>query len=491
MAMYQPESSRQGESQPPTRSYIDSDSGFRRFFSRKKSLRNRSSTTFSIASPKPGHDFEETRKNPNINSPKTSSRSLTTTNTNPSSATRRPRPGLRRLASRDPPPLFQVYSQATTHATLSVPSIPTEKILRRDHNRRRSNADELSNASTHAIQWGLSAEALTSRKAAKHRRNTSGNLELTGWTRKLFLLLAGGYMLQYAADGHHDRLPEKILQLERSSVAFASDAIPGKPWVLHVAQSTPSSLNNLSQESEKRWSRMTFQSAENRRLATNLLLVFDAPEDFGSWMDLVRREIEALGSDHYHENTNSAVSKPLQITGRRNTCHHRGQSNPLVWPPKPGPADIPSLGSVQPFDFAKPRRLSLTASSVSTLNDLDALRSSGGSSHSTQTAPRTSIDDWKISHSPIIHNSGSSLKVRNSAAVVSQTPQMPQAKFEGSSFALTQMSLKAFQESAATPENVSVQQPLPERSPLALRSRASSKSLVPSENRFSLCSTAS
>lgn len=61
-----------------------------------------------------------------------------------------------------------------------------------------------------------------------HQKQLSIPFTKVEWTRKIFILVTSGYLLQYASAGSFDRVPEKMMKLGKDSVAFASDAIPGK-----------------------------------------------------------------------------------------------------------------------------------------------------------------------------------------------------------------------------------------------------------------------
>jgi len=111
---------------------------------------------------------------------------------------------------------------------------------------------------------------------SKHRRKISGSLSKADWTQKIFVLVTSGYLLQYAGDGSFDRLPEKMMQLGKDSVAFASDVIPGKHWVLQISQAMDAD-GTPAADSRSLLSRLAFRGADYRRTATSLLLVFNSP----------------------------------------------------------------------------------------------------------------------------------------------------------------------------------------------------------------------
>ncbi|KAH7149975.1 hypothetical protein B0J13DRAFT_660760 [Dactylonectria estremocensis] len=190
------------------------------------------------------------------------------------------------LAIWSPPPLFKAFPQATKHMTLPAASLPTEVILRMHERRANANGEN----PIEQIEQQHS-EKLKSKK--KHRRNAPGSLPGFEWTNKIYVLTTSGYLLQYAADGPFDRLPEKILHLGKNSAAFVSDVIPGRHWVIQVS-SLMESDGTATPDSRSLFSRMTFRVAE-RRQAHNFLMVFETAEDMEGWLVALRHEIEILG----------------------------------------------------------------------------------------------------------------------------------------------------------------------------------------------------
>ena len=129
-----------------------------------------------------------------------------------------------------PPPLFQVYPQAVKHATLRVPSLSAEYILRLSSEKDASTTQK-------SESYTSSTNTAKAPKEKKARRSRiSDVLAKAAWVDKVFVVVTSGYILQYAGDGLYDRLPEKIMPLSRDSAAFASDAISGKPYVLQISQ---------------------------------------------------------------------------------------------------------------------------------------------------------------------------------------------------------------------------------------------------------------
>ncbi|KAK3294736.1 uncharacterized protein B0H64DRAFT_193965 [Chaetomium fimeti] len=192
------------------------------------------------------------------------------------------------IASWDPPRLFQAYPQAIKHANLPACTVPAEVVLRmHTHKGSGSLAGLLSPRATDVME-----DAMGEKPRRGHRRNGSGSTSRFEWTTKIYVLATSGFLLQYAGEGTFDRLPERVLQLGKDSAAFASDAIPGRHWVIQVssvpdmdrAPGTPTSLR----------SRLPFRVQE-RRNSSSFLMVFESAEDMDSWLATLRREIETLG----------------------------------------------------------------------------------------------------------------------------------------------------------------------------------------------------
>ncbi|PQE15443.1 peptidase family M20 M25 M40 protein [Rutstroemia sp. NJR-2017a BVV2] len=209
----------------------------------------------------------------------------------------------------EPPPLFQSYPQAIKHARLSASTLSADAVLRiAGHKRSSSGVPEDATEAT-----GQDQGKAEKKPRSKHRRQQSGSISLSksDWTEKIFVLVTSGYLLQYSGEGNFDRLPEKMLQLGKESVAFASDVIPGKHWVLQVSQSM-SADGTPTADSRSLLSRLAFRNADYRRAATSLLLVLDSAEEMDCWIAVLRKEIEALGGKKQVTETGSAkvVEKP-------------------------------------------------------------------------------------------------------------------------------------------------------------------------------------
>ncbi|KAE8443826.1 hypothetical protein EG329_001333 [Mollisiaceae sp. DMI_Dod_QoI] len=235
-----------------------------------------------------------------VRSTKTAKPSPKSSRSSTKSSPRRPP---RTSAAWDPPPLFQAYPQAIKHATLSASTLSADAILRMsNHKRNNSIRDEIAQTgNSDGVDQNGTAKR-TDRAKSKHRRQISGSISKADWTQKIFVLVTSGYLLQYSGEGSFDRLPEKMLQLGRESVAFASDVIPGKHWVLQISQAMDADGTPAS-DSRSLLSRLAFRGADYRRTATSLLLVLNSAEDMDSWLAMVRREIEALGGKKHVSET--------------------------------------------------------------------------------------------------------------------------------------------------------------------------------------------
>lgn len=194
-----------------------------------------------------------------------------------------------------PPPLFQAYPQSFKHECLAAPAISADSILRLHATMGKSEPDSGRNNSLEQDEAAEAARKKKEQKERKHTRTLSSTINKVEWTKKVYVLSTTGYILQYAGEGKNDRLPERMLPLGPKSVAFASDAIPGKHWVLQISQNpTPDAGPELPEPSKPRL-RFGFHRSNTRRLASSFLLVFDNPESMISWLTVVRTEIEARG----------------------------------------------------------------------------------------------------------------------------------------------------------------------------------------------------
>ena len=201
---------------------------------------------------------------------------------------------VRSLKAWNPPPLFQAYPQSLKHSNLPAPTTSVDILLKMDKSRRTVEStvdlpgDEPSDENDQQTNSAV--------KKSKSRKSSSFQID---WTSKVYVLVTSGCLLQYAGDGKFDRMPEKVLQLGKDSAAFASDAIPGKRWVLQILQSATD--DGATTTSKSVFSRFGFRS-ELKRSVPSFLLVMDSPEEMDTWLVAVRKEIEALGGKQYRPN---------------------------------------------------------------------------------------------------------------------------------------------------------------------------------------------
>ncbi|KAI4216103.1 MAG: hypothetical protein LQ351_001601 [Letrouitia transgressa] len=189
----------------------------------------------------------------------------------------------------DPPPLFQAYPQAVKHATLPTPPTSADDIIRllSDKSRKRKGDND------------DGASSLTPNSSGTKDNGDVGGLCGGSWSQKIFVLVTSGYFLQYSGEGSFDRLPEKIMPIGKDSVAFASDAIPGKHWVLQVSHTSDDDGAPRIGSNRSFFKMLGFRSDTRRCSTSNMLLVLDNPEEMESWLVVVRKEIESFGGRKY------------------------------------------------------------------------------------------------------------------------------------------------------------------------------------------------
>lgn len=183
----------------------------------------------------------------------------------------------------DPIPFFQAWPQSIRTATLPA-------CVQGDHLLKMHYKKEMLPQINHP-DLGDEMAMFVEIAKKRHRRNSS-SLKLD-WTAKTYVLVTSGYLMQYACEGAHDRLPEKVVQLTKDSAAFASDVIPGRHWVLQVS-SVFEDGSLTSQDTRSLFGKFGLREKEKRQ-ASDILMVFENAEDLETWMNILRREIEMLG----------------------------------------------------------------------------------------------------------------------------------------------------------------------------------------------------
>ena len=297
----------------------------------------------------------------------------------------------RNLTSWDPPPLIQAYTQAKKQGILDIPSSLADVLFRGSHGQRSSVSSATSSASN--LEHCASPTAVEE-PSTKHRRDWS-SASTSSASQKQFVLTGSGHVLQYSVDGLNDRLPEKILELGPESVAFASDAIPGKHWVLRISHD--GRLNQTdSQSSKTAWSKWSFRSHENKKLVKDLLLVCDNAKSLGSWLTAVRKEIEHLGGLEYRPD--SREDEPGSDAGRslkaQTSFPSFSQSSPHLPMARSFEEQPPSPALLPPMPRWSTKRnisRSTTESSIQTLNDLDRIRNPSFSDDRSISTTHTSF----------------------------------------------------------------------------------------------------
>lgn len=308
----------------------------------------------------------------------------------------------------DPPPLFQAYPQAVRHATLRAPALPAETIL-------RLNAEKNSSANQRAESYTPEVNATKFPKERRLKRPTALDVLSKGdWTDKTFVLVTSGYFLQYAGQGPFDRLPEKIMPLSKESAAFASDAIPGKPYVLQISQ-----VSDEDGTLDTEVSRSVFKSlglrSQMKRSTSSFLLVFESPEELSAWMVAVREEIQAMGGKEYRpdEFRKPAEVESIQELRQRPSQRYLVKRDPNRFSQMPDPVPnvtfsdstlppVPSKQAVDSVDPASIKRQSMatqqsvdsrtTSNAAESINQihLDRLRESPRQSYASTAGKTTS-----------------------------------------------------------------------------------------------------
>ncbi|KAI8944973.1 hypothetical protein F4801DRAFT_158467 [Xylaria longipes] len=204
----------------------------------------------------------------------------------------------------NPPPLFQVYPQAVKHATLPACNVSVEALARNSEAR----GSKLIQGSRIRIPEHVNESNIKAKgDTLKKKQRVAGLRNSLEWTSKIFVLITSGYLLQYAAEGTYNRVPEKILQLTATSAAYASDLIPGRHWVLQVASATDADGHSFT-DSKSRRSKLLVK--DNRRVS-NMLLIFENPESMDNWLAVLRREIACHGGKRRISETGTVEADDL------------------------------------------------------------------------------------------------------------------------------------------------------------------------------------
>ncbi|KAL8793790.1 MAG: hypothetical protein Q9195_003620 [Heterodermia aff. obscurata] len=317
----------------------------------------------------------------------------------------------------NPPPLFQAYPQAIKHSSLSAPSLSADAILRH-YKTKKNNSHDSPHTTTVSDGQDSNDQDPERRMHATNKRQRSQDAVLNApWVQKIYVLVTSGYILQYTGEGTFDRLPEKIMPLGKSSAAFASDVIPGKPWVLQVCQEALDDENasNL-QGPNSVFKKFSFRNEAKK--PANFLLVIDSPEEMNEWLVAVRKEIESLGGRLYRPDvhcrrTSSEVRRTLREKPSRRFLIKRdpGQFADPPWESVPGITSFSDAASPGPtLNDRRPSvatRRSVDSPSVSNTiisaeqSNLDRLRETPRISYASNAKTLSTSPGSSPSHSPI------------------------------------------------------------------------------------------
>ena len=219
------------------------------------------------------------------------------TSSHPSSKVHHKEPPLSSPTIWAAPSLFEAYPQAVKYATLLAPNLSAAATIRHDTLRRNISVGHRHKPNESKSEI-VGSDALSERIHKYHKRQISEATSKQDWTRNIYLLTTSGYLLQYANEGSLDRLPEKIMQLRKDSVAFASDAIPGEHWVLQISQ-LPDIEGTVSTDASKSFFGKLGPRAHVERDSTSFFLILDSSEEMDSWLIATRKEIQALGETKF------------------------------------------------------------------------------------------------------------------------------------------------------------------------------------------------
>ena len=207
----------------------------------------------------------------------------------------------------EPPSLFQAYPKAVKEGNLFAPVMDVEAVLRIDKYRKMSEGGQDTSALiAEAQELGIDEENLKDKKRHKKRSSSVTNVECVP---KLYILTIDGHLLQYAAEGPVERPPERIMHLCKESAAFASDAIPGKHWVLQISQTSTEDGNVVPDPRRpSMFHKFTFGS-DVKKPVSHFLLVMNSAEEMNTWLVTIRKEIQSLGGKVYRPDE-KAIKSP-------------------------------------------------------------------------------------------------------------------------------------------------------------------------------------
>lgn len=287
------------------------------------------------------------------------------------------------------PPFFKALSGAVRHSQLATCALSASAIIYISSHAK--NGQQVKD-----IGFGYDHEK-TERVLARHRRHVSESIAKAKWSQKIFILTPSGYVLQFASEGPFNRLPEKSIKLGKGSVAFASDLIPGRHWVLQLSNVTDPLAPSLAvnSDAQKPRSRLSFKPTENNKPAMNFLLILDSGEELNSWLTAVRHEIAMLGGKKSETET---ASTKIDNKYNNTSVHLRSESESLTH----GQTHSPALAPQESVNETQSNR------------DLEYDRESSRFEERRQSEPRPSVDAMSQAASSISHEGRLLDSLRNS-----------------------------------------------------------------------------
>jgi hypothetical protein len=190
------------------------------------------------------------------------------------------------------PTLFDIYSDSSKVTIAQAIDESGQSRLARP---RKSNASHIIPAHIHEERRGSVDSIKTEHKAQS--RSGRNSLSQGPFQRKIFALSNDGIILQYPEKGGGERLPERALQLNPESVAFACDLVPGRPYVLQVDQKpTAASEHYMLHSQTSLLTKIGLKDNVPRVGEHSILIILDTAEELTSWMNAVRKQILILGA---------------------------------------------------------------------------------------------------------------------------------------------------------------------------------------------------
>lgn len=231
------------------------------------------------------------------------------------------------------PPFFKGLSGAVKHGSLMTCGVTANAVIYLStHDKSGKNV----------AVTGFGSDPVKADKAKeKHRQRVVETLGKAEWSRKIFVLSSAGYLLQFSCDGAFNRLPEQSIRLSRHSVAFVSDVIPGKHWVIQIT----TVYDGLSAITPGELSATPAPPAQQRpgskstyvKPIKQFLLIMDNGEDLDTWLTAVRHEIDVLGGKASSETT----AKSLEATAGHPELSRSPLSETTNAFPSPSPNNEP------------------------------------------------------------------------------------------------------------------------------------------------------